>query len=88
VGGGIAAHIINAEGRFIAGTLMERALDDIATGMIVLAGMDVLVLPRFALGAQARYDLVSGARFPSLRLGATYIFDPRARRARPPETVR
>jgi hypothetical protein len=30
-GGGLAAHVINAEGKFIAGTLMERALDDIAT---------------------------------------------------------
>lgn len=88
VGGGIAAHVINAEGRFIAGTLMERALDDIATGMIVLAGMDLLVLPRLALGGQARYDLVSGARFPSLRVGATYHFDPRARRGRDPESVR
>jgi len=88
VGGGIAAHVINAEGKFIAGTLMERALDDIATGMIALAGIDALVTRRVALGGQVRYDLVSGARFPSLRVGATYHFDAPSRRTQTPETVR
>jgi hypothetical protein len=88
VGGGVAAHVINAEGRFIAGTLMERALDDIATGLIVLAGTDALLTRRIAVGGQLRYDLVSGARFPSLRVGATYHFDAPGRRVNVPEAVR
>ena len=80
-GAGLAVHVINAEGRFIAGTLMERALDDIATGTVALAGVDAVLARRLSVGAQLRYDLVSGARFSSLRVGATYHLDAQTRRA-------
>src|SRR5437763_10214896 len=33
IGGGLAVHIMNAEGRLINGTFMERALDNISTGL-------------------------------------------------------
>ncbi|MFL5580113.1 MAG: outer membrane protein [Gemmatimonadaceae bacterium] len=88
-GGGLAAHVINAEGRFIAGTLMERALDDIATGTVAVVGVDAVLARRLSAGAQLRYDLVSGTRFASLRVGATYHFDAQTVRRRPsPEPVR
>jgi len=87
-GVGLAVHVINAEGRFIAGTLMERALDDIATGTVTLAGVDAVLVRRLSLGAQLRYDLVSGARFASLRAGATYHFDAQSTRRGPREAPR
>lgn len=79
VGGGLAAHVINAEGRAISGTFVERALDNITAGVLGTAGIDAVVLRHFSLGMQARYDLLSGARFGALRLVGTYIFDPEPR---------
>jgi hypothetical protein len=78
VGGGLAAHVINAEGRAISGTFVERALDNITAGVIATAGVDAIFLRRYTLGMQARYDLLSGARFGSIRLVGSYIFEPDA----------
>ena len=72
---GIAAHVINAEGRAISGTFVERALDNITAGFLGSAGIDAYVLPRISFGLQARYDLLSGARFGSVRVVGTYLFD-------------
>jgi hypothetical protein len=80
VGGGIATHILNADGRLIDGTFVERATDIIAIGVGGIAGASIRVLPHVALDAQARYDFLSLARFGSLRVGASYCFDnPRPR---------
>lgn len=78
VGGALGLYAVNAEGRGISGTFIESALDNIASGMAVLAGGDLLLLPNFKLGMQARYDLLSGARYGSLRAGASYVFNARA----------
>ena len=75
LGGGVAAHIVNADGRLIDGTFVERAADIIAIGVAGIAGANVRVLPHVAIDAQARYDFLSLARFGSLRLGANYYFD-------------
>ena len=79
LGGGLAAHVVNAEGRAISGTFVERALDNITAGVIGTAGVDATILPHFSVGMQARYDLLSGARFGSIRLGGSYLFDPEPR---------
>ena len=80
VGGGLATHIVNADGRLIDGTFVERATDVIAVGVAGIAGADVSVVRHVALSAQARYDFLSLARFGSLRIGASYYFDtPRPR---------
>jgi opacity protein-like surface antigen len=80
VGGGIATHIVNADGRLIDGTFVERATDIIAIGIAGIAGTSIRILPHIALDAQARYDFLSLARFGSLRIGANYYFDnPRSR---------
>jgi len=80
VGGGIATHIVNADGRLIDGTFVERATDIIAVGVAGTAGINARVLRHIALDAQARYDFLSLARFGSLRVGASYYFDnPRPR---------
>ena len=74
VGAGGGAHVINAEGRLIDGTFAERALDNITGGVVGLAGLDLTVFNRIILGMQARFDLLSGTRFASLRAGASYRF--------------
>jgi opacity protein-like surface antigen len=80
LGAGIATHIVNADGRLIDGTFVERATDVIAVGVAGTVGLDIRVLRHIALDAQARYDFLSLARFASLRVGASYYFDnPRPR---------
>jgi hypothetical protein len=75
-GGGFAAHILNAEGEAIAGTFVERALDNITAGIGATAGLDIAFFNRVSVGMQARYDLLSGARFGSVRLTGNYLFRP------------
>ena len=75
LGGGLATHIVNADGRLIDGTFVERATDVIAVGVAGIAGTSIRVLPHVALDAQARYDFLSLARFGSIRIGANYYFD-------------
>ena len=75
LGGGLATHIVNADGRLIDGTFVERATDVIAIGVAGIAGASIRVLPHIALDAQARYDFLSLARFGSIRIGANYYFD-------------
>lgn len=74
-GVGVTTHVLNAEGRAIDGTLVERALDNIAAGVSGAVGVDALLVRQFAVSMQLRYDLLSGARYGSLRLGGTYYFD-------------
>ena len=73
--GNMSAHVINAEGRLINGTFMENALDNITTGIAGAAGVDLILFSHLSVGAQARYDLLSGIRYHSLRLVGTYLFD-------------
>jgi hypothetical protein len=82
VGGGFAAHVINAEGRIISGTFVVRALDNITAGVAGLAGADLYLLPSFNVGVQARVDLLSGSRFAAVRLGGSYVFEQRTGRRR------
>jgi hypothetical protein len=80
IGGGLLAHVLNAEGRLINGTFLENALDNIAAGVAAAAGVDVTLARHLGLGIEARYDLTSGVRFGSLRAVGSYHFDvaPRA----------
>jgi len=82
VGGGIAAHIMNAEGRLINGTFIERALDNISTGLFANAGVLFRPFGRLAVETQARADVLSGFRSLQLRAGALYLFGPLRREER------
>lgn len=75
VGGGVLAHVINAEGKAIQGTLIESALDNIALGFGAVTGVDVTFARHLGIGLQGRYDLTSGVRYGSLRAVGTYYFD-------------
>ncbi len=83
LGGGLATHVINAEGAAINGTFVERALDYITFGVAAVGGVEMNLIPNFAIGAQARYDFLSGVRFPSIRASATYHFDASPRQVGP-----
>lgn len=74
-GAGIAAHVLNGEGRAISDTFVERALDNIAVAPVVVAGVDAVFFRKVSIGMQARYDLVNAARHGSVRLLGTYNFD-------------
>jgi hypothetical protein len=75
VGGGIAIHFLDAEGAAINGTFVESALDAVTAGVNLALGTDVFLLPNFLVTMQARYDLFSGARHPSVRAGVSYAFE-------------
>lgn len=74
LGGGVSAHVINAEGGAIDGTFVERALDYIGSGVAGTVGTELAFLPHLAAYGEARMDLLSGVRFFSLRLGGSYVF--------------
>jgi len=73
-GMGIAAHVINAEGKLIQGTFVERSLDDIAAGLYVTTGVSFRLVQNIGFEGLARGDLLSGFRSTQARVGATYFF--------------
>lgn len=75
LGGNLSFHVLNAEGRLIDGTFVERALDNIATGIAAVGGLDLVIFSHLSLGGQARFDLLSGLQYSSLRFVGTYLFD-------------
>ena len=74
LGVGLAAHVINAEGKLINGTFVERALDDIAAGMFVTTGVSFRLLKHIGVEGSVRGDLLSGFRSTQARVGGTYYF--------------
>ena len=73
-GGGLGAHIINAESPFIADTFVESALDNISAGFAAFAGIDTAPVGRVSLGLHARMNMLSNVRFWSARAVVTYFF--------------
>ena len=75
---GFAGHVINAEGDFIKGTFVERALDDIAAGVYADAGIRVRLLRRVLVEGTVRGDLLSGFRsLQWMAIGSYYFGEPR-----------
>ena len=74
VGGGLGAHIINAESEFINDTFVESALDNISAGFAGFAGVDTAPVGRISFGVQARMNLISNLRYWSARALVTYFF--------------
>jgi hypothetical protein len=72
--GGLAAHVINAEGDFIKGTFVERALDDIAAGVFAEAGVRARILRRVLVEGSVRGDLLSGFRSVQWMATGSYYF--------------
>ena len=77
-GGGLGAHIINAESPFINDTFVESALDNISAGFAGFAGVDTAPIGRISFGAQARLNLLSNLRYWSGRALVTYFFGSQA----------
>jgi hypothetical protein len=75
---GFAGHVINAEGDFIKGTFVERALDDIAVGVFGEAGVRARLLRRILVEGSIRGDLLSGFRSMQwMATGSYYFGEPR-----------
>ncbi len=74
VGVGVAAHVINAEGKLIKGTFVERSLDDIAFGVYGTAGIAIRISRSVGVEGLVRGDLVGGLRSVQARAGGTYYF--------------
>ena len=73
-GFGAAAHVINAEGKLINGTFVERSLDEIAGGLFVDAGVTVRLIRHFGLEGSVRGDMLSAFRSVQARVGGNYYF--------------
>jgi hypothetical protein len=74
VGFGAAAHVINAEGKLINGTFVERSLDEIAGGLFVDAGVTIRLIRHFGLEGSVRGDMLSAFRSIQARIGGNYYF--------------
>ena len=74
IGAGMAAHVINAEGKLIKGTFVERALDDISAGLFLTGGVSFKLLKHIGVEGSIRGDLLSGFRSSQARVGGTYYF--------------
>lgn len=74
LGIGMAAHVINAEGKLINGTFVERALDDVAAGFYLTGGVSFKLVKHLGVEASVRGDLLSGFRSTQVRAGGTYYF--------------
>ena len=74
LGFGLAAHVINAEGRLIKGTFVERSLDAVSSGLYVTGGVSFKLVSHLGFEGGVRADLLSGFRSTQIRGGATYYF--------------
>jgi hypothetical protein len=83
LGGGLVMHVINAEGKPIDGTFVERALDSITAGVAGVGGLEIVLPGHIVISGNGRYDLLSGFRSLSGRLGLSYQFEPNTRGGRP-----
>src|SRR5690606_38337433 len=72
---GMGAYATNADADAPSGTLAEKALDTTTAGMAALAGADVCLIPNLAVTMHARYELASGIRAGTLRVGGAYVFN-------------
>jgi hypothetical protein len=73
-GFGAAAHVINAEGKLINGTFVERSLDEISAGLFVSTGLTIRVIRHFGIEGLVRADMLSGFRSIQARFGGNYYF--------------
>ena len=77
LGGGLGAHVLNGEGKYISQTFIETSLDNIAAGVLAVLGGEIVAAQRIAVGVQGRYDLLSGVSYGSLRFTGSYHFSDR-----------
>jgi hypothetical protein len=71
---GVAGHVLNADGKLINGTFVERSLDDVAAGVFAAVGVQVRWVQHVAIEGQARADLLSGFRSTQFRVSGVYYF--------------
>ena len=72
--GGIAAHVINAEGSLIKGTFVERSLDAVTAGFFAEAGLRIRAMHRLLIEGSVRADMLSGFRSVQWYAMGSYFF--------------
>ncbi len=77
---GVATHVQDASGAAIRGTIVEHTLDGFSPGVAGAVGLEVRLASWLIADGQARYDLLSGDRFGTLRAGGRYLFGPERQR--------
>lgn len=76
VGGGLALHVVNAQGEFINDTFVEELLDALSPGINLIAGLTLPVGPAFEVYGEGRYALVSNVRHATVNIGGLWRISP------------
>lgn len=77
VGAGVAMHALNGQGDAIEDTFVEDLLDSMASGAVLLGGVEYPLMDRFRVYAEARYHLLSDLHYPGLKLGGAVMLPSR-----------
>lgn len=77
LGAGVGIHKLNGKGAAIEGTFIEDLLDAVTAGASVLGGVEYEPIGRLRVYGEAGYTVLSYLHYPSLKIGAAYMFTPR-----------
>lgn len=73
LGAGLGVHALNGRGDAVAHTFVEDLLDNTTAGISGIAGLEYQPVPQFRVFGEARYTVISDARYPELRLGGAIM---------------
>ncbi|HEY7876850.1 MAG TPA: hypothetical protein VIC55_01415 [Gemmatimonadaceae bacterium] len=74
LGGGLGMHFVSAQSKLIDNTFIGRSLNDIALGVSAVAGVELAPWRQVGLGVEARYALLPGVTYGTVRAVFTYHF--------------
>ena len=74
LGTGLGIHALNGRGDVVARTFVEDLLDNTTAGISGVAGLEYQPVPQFRMFGEARYTIISDARYPELKLGGALMF--------------
>ena len=73
LGTGLGVHALNGRGDAVAHTFVEDLLDNTTAGISAIAGLEYQPVPQFRVFGEARYTVISDARYPELKLGGAIM---------------
>ena len=77
VGAGVAVHALNGQGDAIEDTFVEDLLDSMASGAVLLAGVEYPLMDRFRVYGEARYSMLSDLHYPGIKIGGAVMLPSR-----------
>ncbi|HUH12654.1 MAG TPA: hypothetical protein VMK65_06070 [Longimicrobiales bacterium] len=78
LGAGLAVHGLNGQGDAIADTFVEDLLDSMASGAVLLGGLEYPLMDRFRVYAEARYTILSDLHYSGLKIGGAVMLPSRS----------